>query len=147
METIGSNEAKTQLPRLLDRVAKGETITITRHGISVARLVPVEAKAVPEDRRTIEGLPEFHKGRPLTAELFSPPADLLAGYHRLVDKRFSEGLTPGEERRLSEVSHQLDRAELLTPIERAIDAKSTHEHQIRLEVLNDVIARLKSLQR
>ncbi|MXY90787.1 MAG: type II toxin-antitoxin system Phd/YefM family antitoxin [Gammaproteobacteria bacterium] len=43
METIGAFEAKTHLPRLLDRVARGESLIITRHGKPVARLVPVNA--------------------------------------------------------------------------------------------------------
>lgn len=34
MGTVGAFEAKTHLAALLDRVAKGEKITITRHGIS-----------------------------------------------------------------------------------------------------------------
>jgi prevent-host-death family protein len=38
MEKIGSYEAKTHLPQLLKRVAKGETIIITKHGIPVATL-------------------------------------------------------------------------------------------------------------
>jgi hypothetical protein len=84
---------------------------------------------------------------PAESEAYTLPSDLLAAYHRLVDKRFSEGLTPGEEMELREVSRKLDSAELSTPIERAIEAKSTHEHQKSLEVLNDVIAQLKSLQR
>ena len=42
METVGSYEAKTHLPRLLDRVVRGESLTITRHGRPVARLVPIE---------------------------------------------------------------------------------------------------------
>ena len=42
MRTIGACEAKTHLPRLLDRVAHGESLTITRRGRPVARLVPVE---------------------------------------------------------------------------------------------------------
>ena len=42
MESIGSHEAKTHLPRLLDRVLGGESLTITRHGRPVARLMPVE---------------------------------------------------------------------------------------------------------
>ena len=42
METIGACEAKTHLPRLLERVVRGESLTITRHGRPVARLVPVE---------------------------------------------------------------------------------------------------------
>ncbi|MEK7245434.1 MAG: type II toxin-antitoxin system prevent-host-death family antitoxin, partial [Pseudomonadota bacterium] len=32
MKTVGAFEAKTKLSRLLARVAKGETIVITRHG-------------------------------------------------------------------------------------------------------------------
>lgn len=40
MRSIGAYEAKTHLPRLLDDVAKGERITITKHGVPVAVLVP-----------------------------------------------------------------------------------------------------------
>ena len=43
MQTIGAFEAKTHLSNLLERVAKGEKITITRHGIPTAMLVPVGA--------------------------------------------------------------------------------------------------------
>lgn len=42
MDSIGAYEAKTHLPRLLNRIARGESLTITRHGRPVARLVPVE---------------------------------------------------------------------------------------------------------
>lgn len=38
---IGSYEAKTHLPRLLDEVEAGATYTITKHGRPVARLVPM----------------------------------------------------------------------------------------------------------
>lgn len=41
MELIGAYEAKTHLPQLLDRVARGEHLTITRHGKPVAQLIPV----------------------------------------------------------------------------------------------------------
>jgi prevent-host-death family protein len=41
MESIGAFEAKTHLAELLDRVARGERITITRYGIPAAVLVPV----------------------------------------------------------------------------------------------------------
>ena len=40
MESVGSFEAKTHLPQLLERVAQGEEFTITKHGKPVARLVP-----------------------------------------------------------------------------------------------------------
>lgn len=38
--TIGAFEAKTHLSRLLDEVEKGDSVTITKHGRPVARLVP-----------------------------------------------------------------------------------------------------------
>lgn len=51
METVGAHEAKTHLPRLLDRVARGESLTITRQGRPVARLVPVEDDQLSRSRR------------------------------------------------------------------------------------------------
>jgi len=66
METVGSFEAKTHLPQLLERVAKGEEITITKHGKPVARLVPaVTMKPKPDVRKVIEELKAFSKGNTL----------------------------------------------------------------------------------
>jgi prevent-host-death family protein len=42
MDSVGAFKAKTHLSDLLDRVSQGEKITITRHGVPVAMLVPVE---------------------------------------------------------------------------------------------------------
>ena len=41
MLTVTLVEAKTRLSELLDKVASGEEVVITRHGKEVARLVPV----------------------------------------------------------------------------------------------------------
>jgi len=41
-KSVGVHEAKTHLSRLLERVATGEEITITRRGEEVARLVPTQ---------------------------------------------------------------------------------------------------------
>ena len=58
MESVGAYEAKTHLPRLLERVLRGESLTITRHGRPVARLVPVEDderdRALRASRRILE---------------------------------------------------------------------------------------------
>jgi prevent-host-death family protein len=43
MSNIGAFEAKTHFSSLLDRVANGEEITITKHGKAVARLVSAES--------------------------------------------------------------------------------------------------------
>ena len=40
--TIGAYDAKTHLSRLLDDVAAGKTVVITKHGRPVAKLVPIE---------------------------------------------------------------------------------------------------------
>ena len=42
MREIGAFEAKNKLGTLLDWVANGEEVVITRHGKAVARLVPAE---------------------------------------------------------------------------------------------------------
>lgn len=49
MTTIGAYEAKTNLSRLLDEVEAGQTVTISRHGREVARLVPVLRRRDPQD--------------------------------------------------------------------------------------------------
>ncbi len=49
---IGAYEAKTHFSELLERVVAGEQITITRHGVPVARLVPAHPIASEDERRT-----------------------------------------------------------------------------------------------
>ncbi len=65
MPKVGSYQAKTHLPRLLRRVARGERITITRHGVPVAMLVPVEEKPAPDREALVEQIKAFSKGRRL----------------------------------------------------------------------------------
>lgn len=45
MIIVGAFEAKTHLSSLLDKVEAGEEVVITRHGKSVARIVPEAAIA------------------------------------------------------------------------------------------------------
>lgn len=48
MVRVGAYEAKTNLSSLLDRVAEGESITITKHGHPVAVMKPVsESERLP----------------------------------------------------------------------------------------------------
>ena len=63
MTTVGAFEAKTHLPKLLERVEAGETIVITRHGQPVAHLVPPPGKAPkPDTAALIERWIEARKG-------------------------------------------------------------------------------------
>ncbi len=59
METIGAYEAKTHLPKLLERVHKGEQITITKHGVPVAVLQPPSPLRRIEPEKVISELRKF----------------------------------------------------------------------------------------
>ncbi len=59
---IGIFEAKTHLSALLDRVAKGEKITITKHGIPAAILIPPgEARRKLSHLEVVEGMRALRK--------------------------------------------------------------------------------------
>lgn len=59
---VGTYEAKTHLPSLLERVQQGERITITRHGIPVAMLVPARPVTSRDINAVIGELKGFAKG-------------------------------------------------------------------------------------
>lgn len=65
MDSIGAYEAKTHLPKLLERVARGEKIIITRHGVPVAILQPIDPKLRTEPRQVIEEIKKFRTGNRL----------------------------------------------------------------------------------
>ncbi len=75
-KSVGVHEAKTQLSRLLQQVAGGEEITITRRGEAVARLVPARAA---ETRRL-----GIDRGRYVVPDDFDAPLpeDVLAVFER-----------------------------------------------------------------
>lgn len=60
MEKVGAYKAKTHLPQLLRRVMDGESVTITKHGRPIARLVPVEKD---ERSRAREAAQRVKEGR------------------------------------------------------------------------------------
>jgi prevent-host-death family protein len=65
MAEIGAFEAKTHLSHILDQVERGETITITRHGKPVARLIPIAGSSRDERRRAIAELKKLRRGQTL----------------------------------------------------------------------------------
>jgi prevent-host-death family protein len=65
METVGAYEAKTHLTQLLERVAKGEKITITKHGVPVATLQPADPSKRTPVRDVIDQLKRFRSGHRL----------------------------------------------------------------------------------
>lgn len=62
---IGAYEAKTHLPALLERVARGEQFTITNYGRPIAYLVPIEGAGPDRRREAIERLKRFRDSQTL----------------------------------------------------------------------------------
>jgi prevent-host-death family protein len=64
MIAIGVYDAKTQLPKLLERVRRGERFLITKHGRPVAQLLPAEAADAPDVRDVIREMQQWqeHEG-------------------------------------------------------------------------------------
>jgi prevent-host-death family protein len=62
MKSVGAFEAKTHLSELLERVSRGEKITITRHGVPTALLVPVTETAPKlTHQEVVEGMRSLRK--------------------------------------------------------------------------------------
>lgn len=59
MKTIGMYEARTHFSELINRVAQGETITVTRNGVAIARITPVNDDA--DD--ALAAMEELHRFR------------------------------------------------------------------------------------
>jgi prevent-host-death family protein len=65
VKRVGVYEAKTQLPRLIEQVARGRQVTITRHGVPVAVLAPAERPRQRAVAEVIAELKTFGRGRRL----------------------------------------------------------------------------------
>jgi prevent-host-death family protein len=62
MITCGAFEAKTHLSALLDKVAAGEEVVITKHGRPVARLIPADQATRNDVDATIAQLRALRAG-------------------------------------------------------------------------------------
>jgi prevent-host-death family protein len=71
---IGAYDAKTHLPKLLERVQRGERFVITKHGRPVAELIPVTGRNTARIREAIANL---RKGRQALSDRGLRLADVL----------------------------------------------------------------------
>ena len=55
MQLVNVHQAKTQLSKLLDQVAAGEEVLISRYGKPVAKLSSVEGKLPPRQPGALKG--------------------------------------------------------------------------------------------
>lgn len=84
MSTVTALEAKTRFGELLDRVARGEEIVITRHDKPVARIVPEGRNSVDSVRRAVESM---RKNREQMSK--------RKGFKPLTDKEIKDAINEG----------------------------------------------------
>ncbi len=73
---FGSADAKARFSELLARVEAGETITIQRHGKTVAKMIPAQqARTIEEKRR---GLQEYFEWQRKHGPRLQPGDDIKA---------------------------------------------------------------------
>ncbi len=83
MGTVTALEAKTRFGELLERVAQGEEIVITRHDKPVARIVP-EGRDLERVRRAVDNM------RKLREEMAK-----RKGFKPLTDKEIKDAINEG----------------------------------------------------
>jgi prevent-host-death family protein len=84
VSTITAFDAKTRFGELLDRVARGEEIVITRHDKPVARIVPEGRSSLTTVQRAVEDL------RALRREIGQ-----RKGFKPLSDKEIKDAVSEG----------------------------------------------------
>lgn len=84
MGTVTALEAKTRFGELLDRVARGEEIVITRHDKPVARIVPEGRKSLESIRQAVQNI------RALRQEIAQQK-----GFKPLTDKEIRDAINEG----------------------------------------------------
>jgi len=84
MNTVTALEAKTRFGELLDRVARGEEIVITRHDKPVARIVPEGGKSLDSVREAIRSIRENRR------RMAQRP-----GFKPLTDKEIRDAINEG----------------------------------------------------
>jgi antitoxin (DNA-binding transcriptional repressor) of toxin-antitoxin stability system len=66
MTLVGSYQAKTHLPQLLERVEQGERILITRRGVPVALLTQPPEQVTEDVHRVVEEMLAYRERRKRT---------------------------------------------------------------------------------
>ena len=113
-KTISLDQLPPQIENLLRTISAGnESLVLEQDGKPVAAVVSMD---------------EYRRWHPTeNAFSYELPADLLAAYHGLLDKKFSTGLTPQEENELTQLSQQLDDVEAVQPLVQSIGARAAAE--------------------
>jgi prevent-host-death family protein len=84
MNTVTALQAKTRFGELLDRVARGEEIVITRHDKPVARIVPEGHRSLDSVRRAVDSMRQMRE-----------QMSKRKGFKPLTDKEIKDAINEG----------------------------------------------------
>ena len=134
-KTISLEQLPPQIENLLRTNWEGhESLVLEHNGKPVAAIVPMD-----EYRK-------WHPDQDENAFDYELPADLLAAYHKLLDKKFSTGLTSEEEVKLAELDQQLNDAEAVQPLIQSMQKHATLRDENWKQRFEEVVTKLRELK-
>lgn len=128
-----------QLPRQIENLLRAsseehESLVLEHNGKPVAAIVPMD-----EYRR-------WHPDESENAFDYELPTDLLEAYHKLLDKKFSNGLTPQEEVKLTQLDQQLNEAETAQPLIQFMQKRAAAQDENWKQRFEEVVTKLRELR-
>ena len=133
-KTISLDQLPHQADSLLRTIWEAhESLVLEHNGKPVAVIVPMD-----EYRK-------WHLEEDENRFTYELPDHLLEVYHRLLDKKFSSGLTP-EEVELTQLDRRLDEAETAQPLIQSIQRRTTARDENWTQRFEEVIAKLRELK-
>ena len=128
-----------QLPRQIENLLRTsweehKSLVLEHNGKPVAAIVPMD-----EYRRWYSDTDE-------NAFDYELPTDLLEAYHKLLDKKFSNGLTPEEEVELTQLDQQLNEAEAVQPLIQSMQKREALRDENWKQRFEEVVTKLRVLK-
>ena len=134
-KTISLDQLPRQIENLLRATWEGhESLVLEDNGKPVAAIVPMD---------------EYRKWYSDTGESafdYELPTDLLEAYHELLDKKFSDGLTPQEEVELAELDQQLNDTEATQPLIQFMQKRTASRDEDWKQRFEEVVTKLRELK-
>lgn len=134
-KSISLNQFPSQVESLLREISQGnESLVLEDDGKPVGAVVPMDEYL------------KLHPHEDEDAFSYELPTELLAAYHRLLDKKFSVGLTIQEEAELTGLNEQLDDAEAAQPLVQLIRRQAAVTDEKWVRTFQEAITKLRELR-
>lgn len=134
-KTISLDQLPRQIENLLRASSEGhESLVLEHNGKPVAAIVPMD-----EYRR-------WHPDESENAFDYELPTNLLEAYHKLLDKKFSTGLTPQEEVEVAQLDQQLNEAEAAQPLIQSMPKREALRDKNWKQRFEEVVTKLRELK-